>query len=180
MKRTIIKSTFIILITLSIPSISAEQSNSPYSENSNKYYIVNNPPPKSNNINLMMSIITSIISVASIFVVWYNVKRQISSVEKNIHKQFKLQEINNIRENIAEFIIEITKLDGGKLEEKEYVSEKHKELENKLLSFLDDSNAIDKKFINCITKFKNEELTDKNAWVNEILMLKNELVKSKI
>jgi len=181
MKGYLLKASLIALIIYCVPINSFEQSNSPaIKSDSNNYYIVNNPPQKSKNTSLIMGIITSIVSVSSIFVVWYNVKRQISSVEKNITKQFKLQEVNNIREYIAEIIYEILKPDGGNLEEIEYVSEKHKELEQKLLSFLDNSNPIDKKLIDCIIKFKEEAIIDKNKWVNEILMLKNELVTTKM
>lgn len=180
MKKTISRLTFVILIAFSLSINSIGQANSQHCGNSNKYYIVKNEKPNSNNTALVTSVLASLISVASIFVIWYNVKRQIESVEKNIEKQFKLQEINNIREYIAELIIEISKPDGGKLEEKEYVSEKHKEIEYRLLSFLDESKTVDKKLIDCILKFRHEELTDKYRWINEILMFKNEFVKSKL
>lgn len=177
MKTKIFKAILTILILISVPQTSFAQTQS---INTNHYYIVNNPSPKSSNSNLIMSIVTSIISVSSILVVWFNVKRQIKSVEKNITKQFKLQSLNNIRDYISELIFEIRKPDGGKLEEKDYVSESHTKIEAKLLSYLDITKPIDKKLYDCITKFKSEIISNKNEWINEILAIENDFVKSNI
>jgi len=179
MKKIIFKPALLIIFFTCIPLISSEQTDSKNSGNINNYYFVNNPPPKSSNSNLIMSILTSLISVASIFVIWFNVKRQIKSVEKNIEKQFKLQELNFIRENISELIFEIKKPDGGKLETNNYISDMHIKTEAKILSYLDISKPIEKKLHDCITKFKIEKITNKNQWVDEILLIENDFITYK-
>jgi hypothetical protein len=180
MKNKVFNIMMLILIMFQFTFVAYGKNDAPNSGYGDRYYVVNNTPPsKSNNPNLVLSIITVIVSGTSIFIVWYNVKKQINSVEKNINKQFELQAINNMREYIAELISEILKPDGGKLEDNEYVSMRHKELEIKVLSYLDYSNSIDKKLIDCITKFKGEVLLNKNTWIAEILSLENELITYK-
>lgn len=133
-----------------------------------RQYIINNTSPKTNNAGIIISLISAVASILSILVVWYNVRSQLRSVEKNIMKQFSLQESNTIRETISNLIAELSKPDSRKIERKDHMSEKHLELEKKLIMLLDDKNPDDKKLIDCITRFQTEVISDKNSWITKI------------
>ena len=131
-------------------------------------YHSTNLVPNTDNSNVIYSIISIFANIISIFFLWYNVKKQINSTEKNIIKQYLITENNTIRETLISLINEINNSDGLKIKSCKYVSNMHFELENKLILFLDNDNFAEKDLIECVTKFKTNRIENISQWIDEI------------
>ncbi|MCX6152561.1 MAG: hypothetical protein NT007_00215 [Candidatus Kapabacteria bacterium] len=131
---------------------------------------------KRDNYNLWISLGSLCVSIVSIFIIILNLKRQIKSSEKLLIRQFSQQNITMIRETIVKLLIEISKPDSGKISQRDYVSEEHKIYEMQLRILLNKLENTENDLISCITKFRFEEIHNKNVWIEEILQKSNKLI----
>ncbi len=173
-----------LLLTLSIELLLANDNHTIHDgnhiENTNNYYM----PPTSQTKNILMSFIIPILgsaaSIISILVVWYNVKTQIKASEKNILKQYYLQNTNLLIENISNLLLELSKPDDGNIIRKKYVSNDHFLLEKKIALLLDSSSQIEVELITCLRKFSTEQISDKSSWLEEIENKSQKVITTKM
>jgi len=128
---------------------------------------------------LVLSITQIIITLLGLGLTYYGINK---NSEKNLNHMFLLQ-IKNQRANRIFLLIsslrnELEKETYTRIYQGKYASDRHQEIESKLITYLSDYVSQEKKLKDCIYKFHSQRIESVLDWINEIQSLHQEYIKS--
>ena len=134
----------------------------------------------------------SIIALAVFILGWFhfykqiketrtNLYTQIEATEKNILKQYNLERISLLLENISNLMLEIKK-DNGNFSQGNYISDEHFLFEKRILLLLDPNNDKETELSKYLLELTNNTINTDTIQmaVNKIEIMSNNIINNKI